>query len=384
MSGFRFYSRKIVSFIICVFLCLQPVFTAFAHDSSTLFNGCRSDEVKELQQALIKLGFLKGNADGIFGNNTENAVRRFQKKNKLTVDGLAGAKTRELIMSKAQDKKETSDPVPSPDSVVSIESDSSSDTGSASLFSSYSSIRYGSKGDRVSSLQQALISLGYLTGSADGVFGNRTRTAVRSFQRSNHLKADGVAGKKTLQAIQTALAGGTSPARNPDADPASPSPDSDKEALNPKISAPDLSSVQPLHWFNTVKPSLSGNQRLLIYDPDSDLSWTLRILARGRHCDAEPLSAQDTRTMVAAFGGVNTWNQKAVFVRLPDGRWSLASTHDMPHDSGTIKDNNFNGHLCVHFLRDMDEAARNDPNYGVANQSTIRSYWKKMTGEDIP
>ena len=88
--------------------------------------------------------------------------------------------------------------------------------------------------------------------------------------------------------------------------------------------------------------------------------------------------------MVAAFGGVNTWNQKAVFVRLPDGRWSLASTHDMPHDSGTIKDNNFNGHLCVHFLRDMDEAARNDPNYGVANQSTIRSYWKKMTGEDIP
>ena len=134
MSGFRFYSRKIVSFIICVFLCLQPVFTAFAHDSSTLFNGCRSDEVKELQQALIKLGFLKGNADGIFGNNTENAVRRFQKKNKLTVDGLAGAKTRELIMSKAQDKKETSDPVPSPDSVVSIESDSSSDTGSASLF----------------------------------------------------------------------------------------------------------------------------------------------------------------------------------------------------------------------------------------------------------
>ena len=87
--------------------------------------------------------------------------------------------------------------------------------------------------------------------------------------------------------------------------------------------------------------------------------------------------------MVTAFGGVNTWNQKAVYVKLPDGRWSLASTHDMPHDSGTIKDNGFNGHLCVHFLRDMDEAKKNDPKYGVANQETIRKYWKKLTGQEI-
>lgn len=110
----------------------------------------------------------------------------------------------------------------------------------------------------------------------------------------------------------------------------------------------------------------------------------MKILARGRHCDAEPLTAKDTRTMITAFGGVNTWNQKAVYVLLPDGRWSLASTHDMPHDSGTIKDNDFNGHLCVHFFRDMDEAKKNDPNYGVSNQKTIRSWWKKLTGEEVP
>ena len=88
--------------------------------------------------------------------------------------------------------------------------------------------------------------------------------------------------------------------------------------------------------------------------------------------------------MVKAFGGIHTWNQKAVFVQLPDGRWSLASTHDMPHDSGTISDNNFSGHLCVHFLRDMDEARKNDPNYGVANQETIRAKRLSMTGEEIP
>ena len=88
--------------------------------------------------------------------------------------------------------------------------------------------------------------------------------------------------------------------------------------------------------------------------------------------------------MVKAFGGVNTWTQKPVYVKLPDGRWTVGSTHDMPHMSGSIKDNNFDGHLCVHFLRDMDEARQNDPSYGVSNQETIRQFWKKLTGEVVP
>ena len=87
--------------------------------------------------------------------------------------------------------------------------------------------------------------------------------------------------------------------------------------------------------------------------------------------------------MVKAFGGVHTWSQKAVYVQLPDGRWTIGSTHDNPHQSGSIKNNDFNGHLCVHFLRDMDEAQKNDPKYGVSNQQTIRTYWKKWTGEEI-
>ena len=87
--------------------------------------------------------------------------------------------------------------------------------------------------------------------------------------------------------------------------------------------------------------------------------------------------------MYAAFGNQNTWNQKAVWVRLPSGTWTLGSTHDMPHLSGNIKDNGFDGHLCVHFLRDMSEAEKNDPDYGVSNQKTIRKAWKNLTGEEI-
>ena len=397
MNRFRLLPRILSIVFLGIWLCAQSFSAALAYESSTLYNGSRGEEVRELQQALIDLGFLKGTADGVFGNKTEIAVRNFQKKNKLSIDGLAGKKTRQLILSKAQakNKKAAATPTPAPaakTASASSKASSSSSAGqeSSSLFGTYETVRFGDRGDRVKTLQRALITLGYLTGTPDGIFGSKTRTAVKAFQRSKKLTADGVAGKKTLTAIQSSLAGGGSSgsdssvqASSSSASPASdPTPVPDDGDLNPKISAP--SGVQLLHWYNDVKPSLSGGQQLLVFDPASGLSWTLRVMSRGRHCDAEPLTAQDTRTMVAAFGGVNTWNQKAVYVKLPDGRWSLASTHDMPHDTGSIKNNNFNGHLCVHFLRDMDETKQYDPKYGVANQETIRAKWKQMTGEEIP
>ncbi|MCQ2457207.1 MAG: peptidoglycan-binding protein [Clostridia bacterium] len=53
------------------------------------------------------------------------------------------------------------------------------------------------RGDHVRKLQERLIELGYLTGKADGVYGNQTRKAVMEFQRYNGLSRDGVAGKIT-------------------------------------------------------------------------------------------------------------------------------------------------------------------------------------------
>ena len=381
----RICRRCLLLVLLIIVFCLHCFVCACAFEYTTLSNGSTGEEVRELQQALIELGFLSGTADGIFGNKTENAVRKFQKKYKLTVDGLAGKTTREKIMDRSRLKSGTDNHASSAASpTVSTASVVASEKQDFSLSGNSTAIRYGSKGDRVKELQNALITLGFLNGKADGIYGKKTLNSVKSFQRSKKLTADGVAGKKTLSAIQSALQDSVSvpDTSSSETKSASPAPASDNEDLNPKIAAP--SSVQLLHWFNDVKPSLSNGQKLLVYDPLSGYSWTLKILARGRHCDAEPQTAMDTRTMIKAFGGTNTWNQKAVYVQLPDGRWSLAATHDMPHDSGTVKDNGFNGHLCVHFLRDMDEARQNDPNYGVANQETIRSKWKSMTGEDVP
>lgn len=55
-----------------------------------LRKGCRGDEVKRLQRLL---GFAEKDIDGIFGSNTEKAVRAFQAKNSLVPDGIVGEKT---------------------------------------------------------------------------------------------------------------------------------------------------------------------------------------------------------------------------------------------------------------------------------------------------
>ena len=55
--------------------------------------GSRGEEVKKIQTKLKNWGYYSGSVDGIYGWQTESAVRSFQKKNGLTVDGIAGTKT---------------------------------------------------------------------------------------------------------------------------------------------------------------------------------------------------------------------------------------------------------------------------------------------------
>lgn len=141
--------------------------------------------------------------------------------------------------------------------------------------------------------------------------------------------------------------------------------------------------MHALYWYTEVKPNLSTGDYLSIHDYQTGLSWTLRVYSRGRHADCEPLTATDTATMYEAFGEV-TWTPRPVFVQLPSGIWTLASMHDVAHLSGSISDNDFDGHLCVHFLRTMDETKVLDPNYGVSNQNTIRNAWKSLSGYTIP
>ncbi len=69
--------------------------TSSNSSSSTtiLSNGSHGDAVKELQEKLNSLGYDCGIVDGNYGSNTADAVRDFQRKNCLTIDGIAGPQT---------------------------------------------------------------------------------------------------------------------------------------------------------------------------------------------------------------------------------------------------------------------------------------------------
>lgn len=59
--------------------------------------GSRGSEVTQIQTKLKRWGYYSGNIDGIYGSQTQKAVRWFQSKNGLTVDGIAGKNTLEAM-----------------------------------------------------------------------------------------------------------------------------------------------------------------------------------------------------------------------------------------------------------------------------------------------
>ena len=315
----------------------------------TLRRGYTGDDVVTVQQRLKELGYYTGSIDGVYGSGSIAAATAFQKNNGLKVDGLTGQSTYAALFSSS--------------AVAAGSSGSSSSSGA------YVKLKSGDKGTEVKKLQQALKDLGYNV-SADGTYGPITVAAVTAFQKLNGLDDDGIAGAKT----QTVLYSGNAKRYDSSSNSGSSSGGTGTTV------APNGATIQLLHWFNDVKPTLKNGQNLIAYDPETGISWTLRIMSRGNHADVEPLTAADTAAMFQAFGNKESWGPKVVYIKLPDGRWSIASTHNVAHGSQTISDNNFDGQNCVHFLRDMDECKQNDPDYGVQNQEAIREAWKKLTG----
>lgn len=66
-----------------------------------LKRGSVGPAVKALQELLNKCGYNCGNADGIFGEKTENAVKRFQADHSLSIDGIAGEATQDALAIEA-------------------------------------------------------------------------------------------------------------------------------------------------------------------------------------------------------------------------------------------------------------------------------------------
>lgn len=81
-------------------------------------------------------------------------------------------------------------------------------------------IKQGNTGNTVRTIQRKLKNWGYYKGAVDGIFGSKTKEAVKYFQRKNGLAVDGIVGKKTLSALgmSTSSSQGSSSSSYSDAD----------------------------------------------------------------------------------------------------------------------------------------------------------------------
>lgn len=315
--------------------------------------GDEGDDVKSVQRRLKELGYLSGTADGKYGVSTTAAMKAFQEMNSLTATGNGNTATYVRLYS---------------DDAIAANGFIKDEDAAG-----YITLRSGATGTLVIRLQQTLKKYDYDV-QVTGTYDDQTIQAVRSFQALNGLSVDGVAGKNT----QSKLYSG-----NVKSFPVGPT--GAVYGSMGYVAAPAKSQIKLLHWANELKNALSYGDALLAYDPETGISWSLTIIARGRHCDVEPSTKADTAAMMAAFGNKVYWTPvKPVYIRLPDGRWTVATTHNVAHGVNPIPNNDFEGQNCVHFWRDMSETEQKDPDYGVTNQKALREFWFSLTGETIP
>ena len=362
VDGVAGYATQVKLYSQTAVLYSGAIAAGTVNTATTLRMGSTGNEVTLLQERLAALGYYTGKADGIYSIATSNAVIAFQRANSLTRDGVAGTKTLKKLYSSEAVKASVATPTPAPKATSAPAS-----SGTAVSLNTDSTLKLGDNSEAVKNLQQRLIDLGYLNGRADGKFGTATFTALKAFQKSNRLTADGVAGPKTLKALESTAAlsadGKALATPTPTPVPAAPA--------NVK---PRASQVQYGDWYTKVKALTKKFQYATVYDYQTGLSWQVHMFSFGAHADAEPLTAADTARLEQAFGG-NTWNPRPVWVVLGNGDVYMASTHSMPHEVQHITSNNFPGHLCIHFPRTAAQVAAIGP-YATSHQSTIDAGWK--------
>jgi hypothetical protein len=128
--------------------------------------------IAALQVALQARGLYVGTIDGVKGAGTTAAVKRFQRRAGLPVDGVVGAKTRKALGSFGRHL-----------------------LGSRPL-------RRGQSGWDVAALQFLLAWHGFPSSTIDGGLGSHTDRALRHFQRWAGIVPDGIAGPSTIAALR--------------------------------------------------------------------------------------------------------------------------------------------------------------------------------------
>lgn len=161
--------------------------------NGSLTLGSTGQEVLDVQTILAALNYYDGPLDGMYGKATMEAVKKFQRNNRLTVDGIVGSLTMQKLKTGIpwqdefnHDLLETEYPLQAPAAV-----------GQTQLGSYYK----GASGADILAFQNLLATLEYYEGPLDGIFSDEMEAAVKLFQSRNGLTPDGIIGKLTAAAL---------------------------------------------------------------------------------------------------------------------------------------------------------------------------------------
>ena len=163
-------------------LSLALAFSGAAGAESEISYGDRGNVVRAMQGRLQELGFFSGDVDGIFGDETQTAVKNFQTANGMQSTGTADEETVERMRS---------------EDAVSKDAYLNSLVEQARQKESQIVAQPGDEGDVVLRVQCRLVELGYASGEASGRYGSATAESISTFQASNGLSVTGVVNAAT-------------------------------------------------------------------------------------------------------------------------------------------------------------------------------------------
>lgn len=324
--------------------------------------GDENSDVKKLQQALQILGYYDGKIDSDYGSGTQAAVKAYQKDKGLTADGYAGERTIKSIFGSCNSKSMTTQAKPGSSSSTTTTKTETKEQ-SKSKYPTVSSVkeigsapatsRKGDSGTKVVKLQQALECLGYYDGAIDGDYGDGTYKAVKKFQQKRGMKADGVAGESTIRVLFG------------------------KEAANASSSSSSSTTykTEVLDWYeDNVSKVIPKGARFTVKDIGTGKTFEMVRWSGGDHMDAEPRTDEDAATIKAIYGGSYSWRRRPILIKY-NGHVYAASMNGMPHGTTTI-DNDFDGHLCIHFKNSRThETDVVDPDHQNAVEKASKYTW---------
>lgn len=317
----------------------------------------KSDAVLAAQARLRELGYMSCAPTGNYYSLTVAAVKAFQKYAYLPVDGKTISPEMQQILFYTGDLAK----------LIEERKNAQSDYSKARTDIT---MKIGATGEQVVYMTRRLKELGYLTGSETDIYSSSVAEAVRWFQNSNGLDADGIAGPATLKKLYSdnvidangSMTGNDDKPVKVDGTPVKP-------ALS-AVKSVDFFSSEGDKYFNRKKGTFRDGAYAIVTDVATGISYRVKRVGGYNHTDVEPATAFDTWQMYRIYGEEWAWTRHAVLVTLSDGTTLAGSANGMPHGESHISGNNMNGHTCIHFLNSRTHGS---DKVDAAHQSAIRA-----------